>query len=641
MGWLNKIFSKGKRNPNAVMNLNVSMKGYEPTFTSFGKNILQSDIIYSATKMKARFFGKLEPKHIRVKQGDDKSGHTTELVTDSSVARILRKPNDFQTTYDFLTQAYFMREMQDNCFIYPDYYTSNNGQRIYTGMYVLLPIMTPIVEQDLSGKLFLRFQFVNPAREVVFPFEDIIVWKQNIEDNQFIGGGRYAGLSNVDLLNSLSAYHTSKEAVAEAAKLGCCLDGIIKVNAYAADNKQTQEIRDKFIADLKQNKSGIGVLDNGADYQNIQRSLKMVDAATLAEIKENVMLHVGLTMDMLQGKFTEQEKEAFYENWIEPAAISLGQAMSKVFFSQWQTSYGDQIQLYPRKIQLMSTAEITRVVQSTINAGVFTLDEYREMYGYAPLPNGEGLARPRGFNHLDGENGEQQPQQFITDTNERNLRFNENHNPKDGKFVDGHGHHGHDPKGANAKKSNAEKIADLEKQKEGLSLFDPKRKEINDKIKDLEQKELEKNPPKEQPTQQEMPKQEKPIVDKPKEGNVVTPHKEQQFDIIQKTNAMTDEYHTGIRTPSDIKSPKEAFGNPDFNSDYIYPDFSYEDGKKALETGRVTVYSSKPIKQGGFVSPSKMMAQDYAGSGQVYSLNIDVNDVAWIDSNEGQLAKVK
>lgn len=396
MGWLDKIFSKGKRPQNANMNLNVSMKGYEPTFSAVNPLTLQNDIVLSALKMKARFFGKLDPRHIRIRE--DK----IELVTDSSVARLMRSPNDFQTTYDFLTQAYFMREKDNNCFIYPDYYVSNAGQRIYTGMYILLPAMAPVIEQDESGKLFMRFMFINPDREVVFPYEDIIVWKQNLEDNQFLGGGRYDRMADADLLNSLSAYHTAKEAIAEASKLGCYLDGILKVNAYSSDNEKIQKIRDEFVDDLKKNKSGIAVLDNGAEYQDIQRTLKMVDAATLAEIKNNVLLHTGVTMDMLQGKFTEADKESFYESWIEPAAISLGQAMSKVFFSQWQTSYGDQVQLYPKKVQLMSTNEITRVVQSTINAGVFTLDEYREMYGYAPLPNNEGQQRPRGFNNLDG-----------------------------------------------------------------------------------------------------------------------------------------------------------------------------------------------------------------------------------------------
>lgn len=397
MGFWDKVFKKGKRPTEAKFNYQVSMKGYEPSFTPFGDNILMSDVILSALRMKARFFGKLDPRHIRKREGQ------TELVADSSIARLLRNPNDFSTTYDFLTQAYFMREKDDTCFIYPDYRLSTEGQKIYLGMYILLPIGTPRIEQDASGELWIRFQFVNPSREVLFKYKDIIVWKHNMEDNQFLGGGKYGGLANSDLLNSLSAYRTAKESVAEASKLGCYIDGIIKVNSYSADTKKTQAIRNKFIEDLRANKSGIGVLDNGAEYVNIQRSLKMVDSATLKEIKENVMLHTGMTIEMLEGKFTAEEKEAFYENIIEPAALSLGQAMSKVFFSQWQTSYGDEVILYSNMIELMSTKEKTTLVATTLPAGLFTLDEYRAMFGFAPLPNDEGKQRPRGYNHLDGE----------------------------------------------------------------------------------------------------------------------------------------------------------------------------------------------------------------------------------------------
>ena len=104
---------------------------------------------------------------------------------------------------------------------------------------------------------------------------------------------------------------------------------------------------------------------------------------------------------------------------------------------------------------------------------------------------------------------------------------------------------------------------------------------------------------------------------------------------------MTDDVHTGIRKPSDIKSPTEALKTKiNDNDDYLYPDFTKADGEKALQTGKVTIYSSKPIENGGFVSPSKMMAQDYAGGGKVYSKTVNIDDVAWIDSNEGQFAQV-
>jgi hypothetical protein len=118
--------------------------------------------------------------------------------------------------------------------------------------------------------------------------------------------------------------------------------------------------------------------------------------------------------------------------------------------------------------------------------------------------------------------------------------------------------------------------------------------------------------------------------------------KKEQLEIIKKENPMTDDYHTGIRTIDDIKTPEEAFKTKiDDDEDYIYPDFTKKDGENALKTGKIIIYSSKEIKQGGFVSTSKMMAQDYAGSGKVYEQIVDIRDVAWIDSNEGQYAKIK
>jgi HK97 family phage portal protein len=392
--WLVNMF-KPRAKKQKTFNESVTMVGYEANFTSFGDKVLYSDIVLSALRMKARFFGKLEPRHIR-----NEGGKVT--VMDSAISKVLRNPNSYQTTFDFLTQALFMQEMMDACYIYPDYYVTNADEKRYTAMYILLPSERPRTIEDEDGKLKLCFTFDGYSDEVVFDYDEIIVWKQNCEDEQYRGGGKYGKQADLDLLNSLEAYHQIKQSIAEASKIGCTFDGIVKINAYGGDLEKNKAIRDKFIEDLRTNKGGVGVLDNGSDYVPIQRQLKMVDSATLKEIKENIIIHTGVSVEMLMGKFNSQEKEAFYENWIEPKAISLGQAMSKVFFSQWQTTHGDQIVLYPHKVQLMATSEIVSIIQTTISAGVFTLDEYREMLGYAPLPNGEGEQRPRGFNNLDG-----------------------------------------------------------------------------------------------------------------------------------------------------------------------------------------------------------------------------------------------
>lgn len=393
---LSKIFKPRAVKGYTSFNDAISMVGYEPSFSKFGSNNLYSSVIYSAVQMKCRLFGKLEPRHIR-----NESGKIT-TITDSSIAKVLRNPNHYQTTYEFLAQAYWKRRQDKTCYIFADSEATKGGSRNYLGLYVLLPETKPIVKEYANGELYFVFKFDGYNNYVEIDYKDIIVWRDNIEDNQYMGGGKYYDNASADLHSTLEAYHTIKETIAEAAKIGCMFDGYLKINGYAADNDKNKAIRDAFVEDMRTAKGKIPVLDNGADYNSLSRQLKMVDAATLKELKDNAFIYEGVTLEFLQGKWTTQDKEAFYENWIEPAAISLGQAMSKVFFTEWQTSHGDCVILYPHKIQLMATSEIVSIIQTTIAAGVFMKDEYREMLGYAPLPNGEGQTMPRGFNNLDG-----------------------------------------------------------------------------------------------------------------------------------------------------------------------------------------------------------------------------------------------
>lgn len=107
-----------------------------------------------------------------------------------------------------------------------------------------------------------------------------------------------------------------------------------------------------------------------------------------------------------------------------------------------------------------------------------------------------------------------------------------------------------------------------------------------------------------------------------------------QFDLLQKTNPMTDDYHTGIRSPEDIRTLKSIVDGYNEDNNFTYPDFTLLDAQKALANGNIDVYSSKPIEAGAFISPSKMMATDYAGGGEVYTKNIPLDDFAFIESGD-------
>ena len=122
---------------------------------------------------------------------------------------------------------------------------------------------------------------------------------------------------------------------------------------------------------------------------------------------------------------------------------------------------------------------------------------------------------------------------------------------------------------------------------------------------------------------------------KEKSRSIESSIKEKQFEIIKNNNPMEDDYHTGIRSMDDIKTANEVFTKENFE-EVSNPDFTFEDAQKALETGKVMVYSSKPIENGGFVSTSKMEAESYSGNGKVYTKEVPLDNVAWIENTQGQ-----
>ena len=116
--------------------------------------------------------------------------------------------------------------------------------------------------------------------------------------------------------------------------------------------------------------------------------------------------------------------------------------------------------------------------------------------------------------------------------------------------------------------------------------------------------------------------------------------KQKQFELITNGNPFNSELgnHTWIKDVSDIKTYEEVW-QEEGEIYGITPDFSKKDAINALNSGKIVVYSSYPIKNGTFVTPSKMEAINYSGNHKIYTITANLNDIAWIDPTQGQYAK--
>lgn len=388
-------FLKPKKGQSGLMYA-PTMTGGLPFFAPFGESVYASDIVVQSIRCKANEFKKLDPQHIRT------TGGKQQTVTDSSVARILKRPNPFMTTADFLEKITILLELNKNVFIYPTYYMTKGGEKYYTGIYPLKPSAVEYLQDD-SGSLFIHMQFTN-GYDVTLPAADVVHWRKDYGVNDYFGGSAFGGDDNAGLLAMLERYDQLTQSIAKAIKCSCQINGVAKLNTYADDGK-LEQAQKEFLQRLERNESGILFTESKMEYTHLPRDVKLVDAETLNFFHGVILRANGTSLAILNGDYTKAQKEAYYEHALEPDIKSLGQAMSKVIFTDREASFGNDIVLYPNDINFMTMQEKIAYMQVAVPAGALSKNQILKMGGFPPVEGGDDIY-PRGFNSLDSTGGD-------------------------------------------------------------------------------------------------------------------------------------------------------------------------------------------------------------------------------------------
>lgn len=369
-----------------------TMTGALPFYSPFGESVYASDIVVQSIRCKANEFKKLDPRHIR------DSGGKQQTITDSSIARVLKRPNPFMTTADFLEKITILLELNKNVFIYPAHYVTQGGERFYTGLYPLKPSAVEYLQNE-NGKLFLHFEFAN-GYETTLPADSVIHWRKDYGVNDYFGGSAFGGDDNAGLLTMLQRYDKLTQGIAKALKCSCQINGVVIYNAYM-DEEKLKTARADFNSRVDAGDDGILFTDQKLEYVHMPRDVKLVDAETLKFFYETILRANGTSLPILNGDYTKAQKEAYYEHALEADIKALGQAMSRVLFSDREAAFGNEIILYANDINFMTMENKIAYMQVAVPAGALSVNQILKMGGFPPIEGGDDI-RPRGFNSLDG-----------------------------------------------------------------------------------------------------------------------------------------------------------------------------------------------------------------------------------------------
>lgn len=370
-------FKKEKENKTYAKMLN----GYMPIFSQFGQDIYASDVVQQAISCIVFELKKLTPQHVRM------NGADPTPVSDSTLQRLLSQPNEKMTTSEFIEKIFWQLFLNYNSFIIPTYTIKfdKDGNKIksYTGLYPIQPVNVDFL-QDSTGKLFVRFKFLNNY-ETTLRYSDVIHIKYKYSINEFMGGDNTGQPDNTALLKTLELNNTLLEGVSKALKSSFSINGVIKYNTLLDDKKMEKAIKE-LEEHLKNNESGFLGLDMKGEFIPLQNKIQLVDDRTLKFIDEKILRNFGVSLSILTGDFTKAQYEAFYQKTLEPLIISISQAFTKTLFTDRERGFGNQIKFYPHELIFMETGQKIELFDLLIDSASCFKNEVRVAFGMQPLP---------------------------------------------------------------------------------------------------------------------------------------------------------------------------------------------------------------------------------------------------------------
>ncbi len=367
IGILNRIFRR--KEPQETERFEV-MGGSPAIFNGFSGNAYESDIYRSSVDAIARNVAKLNGTHV-VTAGDQRNNG------DQNINKLLQtRPNKFMTAYDLLYKMITHYYLNNNAFAYLDKDEKGNLKGIYP-----LPSSNMEFVTDSTGELFCKFNF-NSGKTSIFRYADVIHIRRHYNSNDLLGD------TNTAIEGALNLAHTQSEGLEQGIKAGATIRGMIKHTGIMSQHNLTVA-RDDFIRDYLQisNTGGVVALDQKFDYIPMDNKPATIDDKQLDSIKKKIYEYLGISENIVNSSYSEDEYSAFYESIIEPLAIQLSLEFTDKTFTSIEQTFGNKITFETNRLQFSNNTTKTRMLQQLIPMGILTVNESREMLN---LPTVEG-----------------------------------------------------------------------------------------------------------------------------------------------------------------------------------------------------------------------------------------------------------
>ena len=402
MGIFNNLFKKVK---TVFAN---SYFGYQARSSSWTADAWEHDIVRGIVDCIATHAAKGMLQHVIV----GKDGRISETKRDSRIVRLLNeKPNDIMSGFELKYRFFFFLETQTTAVLYIEF-ENGEAKAIYPVDYKMFEFRE--VQGGGWAILFTDYEGV----EQVLPLECCVVVRKFYNYRQAAGDG------NRPIYNVLTMAKASDEGFVQALTVSNKVRGLIKQKKAMLDPEDVKKSQEDFARRFEDaaSKGGIVGIDSMEEYVPLNVNTYAANAAQTKEIAGRFYSYFRTPEEVVQSRYTEQTGLAWYEAVIEPLWEQLAEALSNVYFSSREKGCGNKLVISGGV--LMGTSYQTRVniINTTKELGMLTINEQRELLGYAPIEGGD--IRQVSLNFINAD--KQDTYQTGKEKEEKNGKTGEN-----------------------------------------------------------------------------------------------------------------------------------------------------------------------------------------------------------------------
>jgi hypothetical protein len=279
--------------------------------------------------------------------------------------------------------------MQNNAIIIPilDEYDE------VVGIFPVLPSECEVVEY--KGTEFLRYKFFDRQIAAIELDRCAVITKHQYKDDIF-------GSKNTALNNTFDLLDLNRQAIKEAIKNASTFRFMGQMDNFAQDADiaaERKRIKDANLGD----RDGFLLLFSNLvkDVKQIDIKPYSIDDKQLALINSNVEKYFGVTEAAIKNDLVGDKAAAFYEGAIEPFAIQLSEAITRMLFTQTERNIGNSFMLTANRIQFMTNSDKLSISSSMADRGLMTVNEIREIWNLPPVEGGDRLIARGEYYYMD------------------------------------------------------------------------------------------------------------------------------------------------------------------------------------------------------------------------------------------------